>query len=451
MTHYETRREFLKKTGLSALGAHLAMGLPSLSQAGVSSQPRKQRLIFVFSPNGVIPQHFWPEKLGADFELKRILKPLEPFRDQTITMHGVCNRIKGDGDGHMRGIGCLLTGIELFPGDIQGGSDTPAGWSMGISVDQFIKNKLQANPETRTRFGSLEFGVMVPDRADTWTRMSYAGPNQPMSPIDDPYQMFDKLYGQQKNRQILASVLDGIQDDYQRLSKMISREDRQLLEQHLEMTRRLEKDLSIELSSDKPRAKESATEVGHAVPTLPPNIEEQNENMPLLSKMQIDLLVNSFAADFARVGTYQITNSVGQPRMKWLGIDEGHHTLSHEPDKNEEAYEKLIKINTWYCEQVAYLAKRLSEVPEPGQDGSMLDHTTIVWTNELGKGNSHTRNNIPFVMVGGGLGWKTGVAHDFKGVTHNRLLMSFCSAMGHPVESFGNPDFCSGGELTGLA
>ena len=450
MSNYETRREFLTKTGLSALGVHLAMGLPSLSHASQSSSTRKQRLIFVFSPNGVIPRHFWPEKLGADFELKRILQPLEPFRDQLITMHGVCNHIKGDGDGHMRGIGCLLTGIELFPGDIQGGSDTPAGWSMGISVDQFIKNKYQANPETRTRFGSLEFGVMVPDRADTWTRMSYGGPNQPMSPIDDPYQMFDKLYGQKKNRQILASVLDGIQDDYRRLSYMISSEDRQLLEQHLDMTRRLEKDLSVELNSGPSQANESSKDIGHAVPSLPPNIEDQNENMPQLTKMQIDLLVNSLAADFARVGTFQITNSVGQPRMKWLGIEEGHHTLSHEPDKNEDAYEKLIKINTWYCEQVAHLAKRLSEVPEPGQDGSMLDHTAIVWTNELGKGNSHTRNNIPFVIVGGGLGWKTGVAHDFKRVPHNRLLMSFCSAMGHPVDSFGNSDFCADGELTGL-
>lgn len=450
MSNYETRREFLMKTGLSALGVQLAMGLPSLAHASQSSSTRKQRLIFVFSPNGVIPRHFWPEKLGADFELKRILQPLEPFRDQLITMHGVCNHIKGDGDGHMRGIGCLLTGIELFPGDIQGGSDTPAGWSMGISVDQFIKNKYQANPETRTRFGSLEFGVMVPDRADTWTRMSYGGPNQPMSPIDDPYQMFDKLYGQKKNRQILASVLDGIQDDYRRLSYMISSEDRQLLEQHLDMTRRLEKDLAVELNSGPSQTNESSKDIGHAVPSLPPNIEDQNENMPQLTKMQIDLLVNSLAADFARVGTLQITNSVGQPRMKWLGIEEGHHTLSHEPDKNEDAYEKLIKINTWYCEQVAHLAKRLSEVPEPGQDGSMLDHTAIVWTNELGKGNSHTRNNIPFVIVGGGLGWKTGVAHDFKRVPHNRLLMSFCSAMGHPVDSFGNSDFCADGELTGL-
>ncbi|MEE3077446.1 MAG: DUF1552 domain-containing protein, partial [Planctomycetota bacterium] len=154
--------------------------------------------------------------------------------------------------------------------------------------------------------------------------------------------------------------------------------------------------------------------------------------------------------DFNRVATLQITNSVGQPRMRWLGIDEGHHQLSHEPDSNEEAYEKLIKINTWYCEQVALLAKRLSETPEPGADGSMLDHTTIIWTNELGKGNSHTRNNIPFVLVGGGLGWKMGQAMDFGSVPHNRFLMSVCEGMGFPQEAYGNSDFCGDGALTGL-
>ena len=99
----------------------------------------------------------------------------------------------------MRGIGCLLTGIELFPGNIQGGSDTPAGWAKGISIDQEIKNFLQKDPATKTRFGSLEFGVMVPDRADTWTRWSYAGANKPITPIDDPYQMFNKLYGRAKD------------------------------------------------------------------------------------------------------------------------------------------------------------------------------------------------------------------------------------------------------------
>jgi len=445
MNRITSRREFLIKTGVSAAAANFLFSLPSLGWAAASGTPKKKRLVFIFSPNGVIPDHFWPEKLGKDFELKRILQPLADFKDRTLTLHGVRNRIKGDGDGHMRGMGCLLTGIELFPGDVQGGSDTPAGWSKGISVDQHIKNHLQSDPSTQTRFGSLEFGVMVPERADTWTRMSYAGPNQPVAPIDNPYQMFDKLYGQTRNRELLASVLDDLTADFKKVESLVSSEDRRLLNEHLEMVRGLEKELKTELAQAT-----KSKDVGHAVPALPPNIEEVNNNIPLICKMQMDMLVSSFAADFARVATFQITNSVGEPKMRWLDIEEGHHHLSHEPDSNEEAYEKLIKINTWYCEQVAYLAKKLAETPEPDGQGSLLDNTTLVWTNELGKGNSHTRNNIPFVLVGEGCGFSMGRAIDYKSVPHNRLLMSFSEAMGSPVKSFGNPDYCGDGPLPDL-
>lgn len=441
-----TRREFLLQTGVSAAAANLAWHLPSLAVGGEPPSRPKQRLVFVFSPNGVIPKHFWPEPVGKQFQLKRILEPLAPFQDRLLTLHGVCNKIKGDGDGHMRGIGCLLTGIELFPGDVQGGSDTPAGWSKGISVDQHLKNRLQADPATRTRFGSLEMGVMVPDRADTWTRMSYAGPNRPVAPIDDPYQMFAKLYGEAKNRKLLASVLDDLTDDLKKLQRLVSAEDRQLLERHVAVLRDVEKDVRIELAH-----RQETSGAGHAVPQLPPNVQEQNDNMPQLSRMQLDLLVHSFAADFARIATFQITNSVGGARMRWLGIDKGHHALSHEPDSNEKAYEQLIQINTWYCQQVAYLAQQLDATPEPGGEGSLLDHTTIVWTNELGKGNSHTRDNIPFVLVGGGLGFAMGRALHFDMVPHNRLLLSFCEAMGFPEKTFGNPDYCADGPLTGLA
>lgn len=445
MPRITSRREFLLKTGVSAAAANFLFSLPSLGWAAAETSVRKKRVVFIFSPNGVIPQHFWPDKLGSDFELKRILQPLADFKSRMLTMHGVCNQINGDGDGHMRGIGCLLTGIELFPGDVQGGSDTPAGWSMGISVDQHIKNKLQADAATQTRFGSLEFGVMVPERADTWTRMSYAGPNQPVAPIDNPYQMFDKLYGQTKNRELLASVLDDLTADIRKVEQSISVEDRRMLHEHVEMVRELEKELQTELAQ-----KNKHNEVGHAVPALPANVDEENDNIPQITRMQMDMLVNSFAADFARVATFQITNSVGQPKMRWLDIDEGHHDLSHEPDSNEEAYEKLIKINTWYCEQVAYLAKRLADTPEPGGQGSLLDNTTIVWTNELGQGNSHTRDNIPFVFIGEGLGFKMGRALDFERVPHNRLLMSITEAMGFPETSYGNPNFCKDGGLSGL-
>src|SRR5207247_1037343 len=148
---------------------------------------------------------------GEAFALKEILTPLEALRERTLVLHGVCDKVRGDGDNHMRGIGCLLTGAELFPGNIQGGSDTPAGWASGISIDQEIKNFLQADAATRTRFGSLEFGVLVPDRADTWTRMVYSGPNKPIAPIDDPYQMLAKLYGRLTAQESITCVLDDVQ------------------------------------------------------------------------------------------------------------------------------------------------------------------------------------------------------------------------------------------------
>ncbi len=204
-------------------------------------------------------------KKGDDFTLKESLKPLEPFKKRTLILHGVCDKIRGDGDNHMRGIGCLLTGIELFPGNIQGGSDTPAGWASGISIDQEIKNFLQANPATRTRFGSLEFGVMVPDRADTWTRLSYAGPNKPLAPIDDPYQMFAKLYGRMKDQESLRSILDDLQEDFKKVERVVSAEDRQLLDEHTTFVREMEQELKADASP----------EIGHAVPQLEPGVKKK--------------------------------------------------------------------------------------------------------------------------------------------------------------------------------
>ena len=438
------RRRLLRDVGVGGAAAHFLMSLPSLGYAA-APVPRKQRIVFVFSPNGVIAKHFWPDKCGDDFALRRIVKPFAPFRDQMVMMHGVDNKIKGDGDGHMRGIGCLLTGIELFPGDVQGGSDTPAGWSMGISLDQYLKNQLQSNPATATRFGSLEFGVLVPDRADTWTRWSYAGPNAPVPPISDPYQMFDKLYGQTENQKMLASVLDGLKSDFDRVRPMVSTHDRQTLDRHVEMVRDVERDLQREL-----KLAEQNEAIAHPVPKMPANVAEQNDNMPAICKMQSDLLVSALASDFTRVATYQITNSVGNAKMRWLDIDDGHHSISHKPDNDTDSYEQLIKINTWYAEQIAYLAAQLKATPEPDGNGNLLDNTTIVWTNELGKGNSHTRDDIPFVMIGGGLGWKTGRAIDLDSVPHNRLLMTIAESMGHPVNQFGNPNYCGDGVLTGL-
>src|SRR5437762_2643971 len=377
------RRRFIKQLGLSAASLPFLMGLPTLGLAA-PARPR-QRLVIMFSPNGTLPPSYWPDETGENFQLKEIMSPLEAFKNRMLIVKGLSNKVRGDGDGHMRGMSCLLTGIELFPGNIQGGSDTPAGWASGISIDQENKNYFQSKEETRTRFGSLEFGVGVTDRADPWTRMSYAGPNKPIAPISDPYQMYSKLYGQLKDKENLQSVLDEVRGDLKKVRKLISAEDRRLLEDHEALVRQMEKEIA--------EADRQKLRVGP--PSLEEGVADQNDNVPRLSRMQIDLLVNSFVNDMARVATLQYTKSVGQARMKWLDVSNGHHGLSHEPDKNAEAQDKLVRINRWFAGELNYLLQKLAGTPEPGDPGSLLDHTLIIWTNELGKGNSHTLDNIP--------------------------------------------------------
>ena len=432
-----TRRRFLRDLGLSAAALPLLSGLPSLRAAEAAAKP-KQRLILFLSPNGTLPELFWPSETGENFALKRILAPLEPFKNKMLTLKGLSNKVSGDGDGHMRGMSCLLTGKELFPGNIQGGSDSPAGWCKGISIDQELKNVLQANPQTKTRFGSLELGVAVPNRADPWTRWTYAGPNQPIAPVDDPYQFFEKIYGSMRDREDLASVLDELGDDLKKISGTVSAEDKALLDRHLTFVREMERELSE--PQDQPLA---APQV-----KLEPGVSNENDSIPKLMRMQFDLLANAFTNDMARIATVQFTNSVGQAKMRWLGINDGHHSLSHEPDNKADAQEKLAKINVWLCEQLAAFAKKLADTPEPGGSGSMLDHTTILWTNELGKGNSHTHDDVPFMLCGGGLGFKTGRALQFDHAAHNRLWLSIAHAFGHDLKTFGNPSLCDGGALS---
>ena len=115
MLNLMNRRTALKQLGLSSLSLPILSQSPALFAEANSKVPPKQRLVVMFSPNGTISEEFWPERIGENFEHKRILKPLEPFHDKMLVLRDLHNKVKGDGDNHMRGMSCLLTGIELFP------------------------------------------------------------------------------------------------------------------------------------------------------------------------------------------------------------------------------------------------------------------------------------------------------------------------------------------------
>ena len=166
---------------------------------------------------------------------------------------------------------------------------------------------------------------------------------------------------------------------------------------------------------------------------------------PSVGKLQMDLMLLAHACDLTRVSTFMWANADSWQYYPWIGVNEEHHELSHAADDDMASRDKLIEINRWHAEQVAYMVDGLAKQKE-ADGSSMLDNSVLLWGNELGVGNTHSYKNIPWLIAGGGGGsLKTGRYLQYPDRPHNDLLVSVCNAMGYSdVTSFGIPGVCTG-------
>jgi hypothetical protein len=432
-----SRRMFLGSLGAAGVATPFLPLLHGRARAGEFPV----RVIFLFSANGTIHENWVPTGSESDWQLSPILTPLEAFKDQLIVIDGLRQLRPGPGDDHQKGMGMLWTGNALLEGgDFEGGNGGTVGWGGNISIDQEIANAIGK----QTAYKSLEFGVQT-GGASVWSRMSYAGSNQPIAPEDSPTEMFDRLFGDldidttalEKLKAERRSVIDLVKGDLGSLTQKYGAEDKLKIEAHLEAIRAIEQrnDLAVPACE---------------VPSVDLAIDHQsNDNFPAVSRLQIDLMVMALACDLTRVASLQWSAAVSGTRFNWVGVPEGHHDLSHLGDGDQSMVDKLTAINTWYAGEVAYLLQKLSEVPEGA--GTMLDNTLVVWGNELSRGNSHGNHPMPFVLAGGAGGRVMPgrfLYHD--DVPHNRLLVSLGQIMGlDAMQSFGDADPGTGG-LQGL-
>ncbi|MCA9705644.1 MAG: DUF1552 domain-containing protein [Myxococcales bacterium] len=435
-----SRRLFLGSLGAAGV---LSPFLPMLDrelEAAPGDFPL--RLILLFSANGTLYENWAPTGSEADFQLSPILSPLEAYRDQMIVLDGLERSRDGVGDDHQKGMAQLWTGSRLLEGtEFAGGDGSTAGWGGGISVEQHIANAVG----NQTPYQSLEFGVQT-QGASVWSRMSYAGANQPIAPEDSPDAMFDRLFADfdvdatvlEKLKAERRSVIDLVKGDLDSLmAKHGSSNDRLKIEAHLDSIRAIE------------QRNESAVP-SCEIPAAPGGVDAgSNDNFPMISQLQSDLMAMSLACDMTRVASLQWSASVSNVRFNWVGVPDGHHDLSHLGDGDQSMIDKLTTINTWYAEQVRYLLDALASIPEG--DGTVLDNTLVVWGNELSRGNSHGNRPIPFVLLGGAGGQlQMGRYLQYDNAQHNRLLVSLCHAMGLTDQTtFGDTDAGSGG-LPGL-
>lgn len=427
----------------NALRALLAstIGLPWLEtfaeKAAQAQSLPNTRFVAMFSGNGTIRNAWLPSGSENDFTLSPILEPLAAHQRDVVVVAGVDQQGAG-GDGHQNGIGGMLTGAPLLPGRFAGVGAPPAGWADGPSVDQRIAQVISRG----LPFQSLELAVQ-PGSADNWGRMIYRARNQPLPPREDPIKVFDDLFGsaalapaeREQRRARRQSILDYVSRQVTELSGRVAAADKQRLDAHLTNLRTLEQRLDSQ-----------ATALATCqVPARPAAASSSsNDAYPAIGDSMIELLALALACGQTRVASLQWSRSVSSVRFTWLGIDDEHHGLSHAPDSDTTAQQKLIKINRWYAERYAALIAKLKSYPEG--DRTLFDNCLLLWCNELGTGNTHSRDNAPYVLAGSAGGTlATGRYLNFDGVVpHNNLLLSILKIMGLPDTSFGKREWCTG-------
>lgn len=416
-----TRRDVL--TGM--LAAPFLGLLASPRGARAQGRAAARRLIVFFTPNGTVHRHWRPVARGADFELApgSILEPLSALRRELVVIDGVDYFGTSNHEG---GMAAMLTGGT-------------GGATAGASIDQYIAGAIGGDD----RFPSLELGVQT----SAWggsvqTRMSYRRAGEMVPPEDDPRALYTRLFGAVRDaggepaapdRALLRrrSVIDVLRGELRGLSGRLPAEERPKLEAHLEALRRMEISLSSDPSAGREGCPPGAPAAGNAA---------DNDRFPAVGRAQMDLLVAALACGQTRVASLQWAHTVAPQVFSWLDIGEGHHALSHMADENAAGVAQFVAAERWFAEQFAYLIEQLKALPEPGGDGSLFDHTLVVWCKEMGDSRLHDCLSVPWVLSGGASGaLPLGRYLRFDHAPHQKLLVSICHLMGLDNPTYGDP------------
>ncbi len=393
------RRTFLKGVGVTIGLPLLDSMTPAFARAAAAAPP--VRLAFVYAPNGVVMSDWRPKAVGKAFEFTRILKPLEPLREDLFVLSGLDERngnALGDGAGdHARAGAAYLTGIHCKKTE---GADI----QNGISADQIAAQALGS----KTRFPSIELGCedsRTVGNCDSGyscaytNSISWRGPATPMPPELNPRMVFERLFGtvdfsldpetRARRAQYRASILDFVRSDTQQLATKLGAADRRKLDEYLSAVREIERRIQTAEKDNRPATPSMDKPAGIPI------------TFPDYAKLMYDLQVVAFQADLTRVATLMLGREGSMRVYPEIGIPDPHHPLTHHRE-NPDWIEKVKQINCLHVELFAYFLKKLKSTPDG--DGSLLDHSMIVYGSGLSDGNRHTHEDLPVLLAGRGDG-----------------------------------------------
>ena len=393
-----TGKALPRRTFLRGMGATVALPfLDAMTPAFASASTPVTRVAFVYTANGVIMRDWTPAEEGPGFAFSKTLTPVEPFRDDLLVLTGLAHRngeALGDGPGdHARAGASWLTGVH--PRKTRG-----ADIRNGMSVDQMLAETIGRDAP----LPSLELGlqdVRMAGGCDSGyscaysNTISWSSPTTPLPYENNPSRVFSRLFGDGDTtdpavRAVRArqnrSLLDFVRDDAARLRATLGAGDRRKLGDYLDSVREVERRIR------------NARHDGVDLPVLdrpdgiPPTFEEH-------VRLMSDLIAIAFQADLTRVVTLMYSREGGNRTYRSIGVPDAHHGLSHHLN-DPEKMARLAVIDRHHVAMLAYLLGKLRDARDG--DGSLLDHSMVVYGSSLSDSNAHTHDDLPTLLAGGG-------------------------------------------------
>lgn len=429
-----TKKQVSRRALLRGAGAVIGLPLLDAMRPALAAPGGKQarRIGVVYVPNGIIMRDWQVKKIGTGFDFPRILKPLERFREDIVVVSGLSNHAanKAKGGGHAKASGSFLSGA--LP-KYTAGADVHAG----TTFDQIAAQRF--GPETRVP--SLQLGCedsRMIGNCDTGSSCAYTNtiswknPDTPMAVEVNPRSVFERLFGtvdpsldaETRARRALykKSILDLTRENTQRLVSSLGSTDRRKMDEYLTSIREVE--LRIAKAENDPEIP-----TGEKPSGIPFSYREY-------VRLMFDLQTIAFQSDLTRVSTMMLGREGSVRVYPEIGVPDPHHPLTHHRN-NEDFIEKVTKINEHHVELFSYFVERLQATQDG--DGTLLDHSTILYGGAISDGNQHSNHNLPLVIAGRAGGRRGGrhVEAEAKTPAAN-LFVDILNRSGVEVESFGD-------------
>jgi Protein of unknown function (DUF1552) len=452
--NYQTRRAFMRAMG--SLGVSLPFFRLLESSVAEAQTPPPLRLLLFFSPHGCTPDYWNPQGGETDFNItfpNAALSPLEKFRSKIFIPIGVDMRVlyeKGVDTGHTCGPCALFTGTRAVKKD----TDVyPTGPSLDHVLSQQFGNT--------TKFRSLELGVYAQAGYSAFDSFNFGDGGTRLPGQDDPAKVYTRVFADlvpptntgndalTRQRAQKQAVIDALKTDIGRISQRLAGPEKQKLDAHLEALKDIERRLGL------------GVPIGCEKPMAPMTINPADPlQIPMVGQLQMDLVAQAFACDLTRFATLQWMSAGKATHMPWVpGLDVNmHDDVAHRVGDSDAVRLQLADCNRWYATQLAYLMERLDAIKEG--TGTVLDHTIILWGNELGNPAAHNNLDQPFVIAGGAGGkfrmgrcvtYSVNKLQDVVDKTkysamtaHNAILVSIAQAFGYQQDWFGDEDYKGG-------